>query len=719
MESLRELQAGQAGGDLNSTHLDACYRALRASFDEKYGGFGRRPKFPTPHTLGFLLRYHHLTGEEEAVEMAAKTLRKIRLGGVYDQVGLGLHRYSTDELARPPFREDALRSGSFQHRQPGVPPCYEGSLFPQRLPGYLESSSGTSPHPRAGSTPPRTPTTRERKESSTSGREGARGSPRKEDAAFFAEIYNFEDAGNYLDESTHKRTGGNIPHLSLPLEKLADERKLDPGQLVARAQSMRAKLFALRMERIHPQKDDKVLTDWNGLMISAFARAGRALGERPYLDTAKGAADFCLRELRDGEGRLLKRWREGKAGLPAHLEDYAFFVQGLLDLYEATFDSSYLKAAGELTDLALEHFEDEEKGGFFLTADDGEKLLVRPKEIYDGAIPSGNSVMALNLLRLSKVTGEQVPRIRKQTLFRLLRFWKRIPGSRGPAPCPVLCPWLTCGDRFLRTHQKPRHENDGDRKRRFLLSVLLFHDPAAGELVLRMAPFLKNQAMVRTTHRLRLPQPDLRPGKPTPRPSPQAGQGDDPLVLLGALVKGHYGKGHAERTDGGNRLLQFGAEAFPIGKGSYAPTEVEVGLSVPGHQPAKPGQQATKIEVVKRTKPERGLAEFQDDQLPSRFEHSSHLAKPAGPIGQVSQAEGNGDEIKGIVFEGKAQAILLDELVAYGIKPQALALGPRLVQHGGAKVRPHNGALLRQTPAQRKGHVPAPGSQIEHLARTT
>ncbi len=504
MESLRELQAGQAGGDLNSTHLDACYRALRASFDEKHGGFGRRPKFPTPHTLGFLLRYHQLTGEEEAVEMAAKTLRKIRLGGVYDQVGLGLHRYSTDERWLVPHFEKML---------------YDQALFSianlechlvTKDPFFLNACRDTLEYVKRDLTSPEGGFY-SAEDADSEGEEGkfylwtgkeleeALG---KEDAAFFAEIYNFEDAGNYLDESTHKRTGGNIPHLSLPLEKLADERKLDPGQLVARAQSMRAKLFALRKKRIHPQKDDKVLTDWNGLMISAFARAGRALGERPYLDTAKGAADFCLRELRDGEGRLLKRWRLGKAGLPAHLEDYAFFVQGLLDLYEATFDSSYLKAAGELTDLALEHFEDEEKGGFFLTADDGEKLLVRPKEIYDGAIPSGNSVMALNLLRISKVTGDAKYLESANKLFSAFSGFLEKNPQGAEVLLHALCFALGspaeivfCGP-IKNTATK---ELMATVNRRFLpSSVLLFHDPAApDDQVLRMAPFLKNQAMAK------------------------------------------------------------------------------------------------------------------------------------------------------------------------------------------------------------------------------
>ena len=152
-------------------------------------------------------------------------------------------------------------------------------------------------------------------------------------------------------------------------------------------------------------------------MISTFAQSAKALNNDEYLKVAQEAADFCLSELRLSNGRLLKRWRRGKAGLPAHLEDYAFFSQGLLDLYEASFDTKYLSAAIGLVDLTLIHFEDQENGGFFLTADDGEKLLIRAKEIYDGAIPSGNSVMALNLLRVNKITGKEKYLTSAENLF--------------------------------------------------------------------------------------------------------------------------------------------------------------------------------------------------------------------------------------------------------------------------------------------------------------
>ncbi|MDG2124970.1 MAG: AGE family epimerase/isomerase, partial [Verrucomicrobiales bacterium] len=218
----------------------------------------------------------------------------------------------------------------------------------------------------------------------------------KEEGEWYAGLFGFEGGGNWTDEATREKPGTNIPHLDGVVG--AGDR--------ARVEAARAKLFAHREERIHPQKDDKILTDWNGLMISALARGGQALGDEVYTAAAKKAADFVLETLRRKDGRLLKRYRAGDAGLTAHLEDYAFMVWGLIDLYEATFDVRYLREAVALNDSMLEHFWDDAAGGLFMTADDSEKLLVRAKKIYGGAIPSGNAVAALNLLRLARMTGK-------------------------------------------------------------------------------------------------------------------------------------------------------------------------------------------------------------------------------------------------------------------------------------------------------------------------
>ena len=419
MQNLKEMQSNRTGGDLNATHLDACYQALSRNYDQKYGGFGNKPKFPTAHNLSFLLRYYKRTGEIKALEMVKDTLQKIHRGGVYDQVGLGIHRYSVDEEWLVPHFEKML---------------YDQALFAQanlecfqitKLPYFARTVEEILTYVVRDMTAPEGGFY-SAEDADSEGEEGkfyvwteaeVNEILGKKDGELFNEIYRLQKEGNFQDEATHQKTGANIPHLRKSLDDHAQERKLDPEEFRKKINALKTKLFTTREKRIHPQKDDKVLTDWNGLMISTFAQSAKALNNDEYLKVAQEAADFCLSELRLPNGRLLKRWRRGKAGLPAHLEDYAFFSQGLLDLYEASFDTKYLSAAIGLIDLTLIHFEDQENGGFFLTADDGEKLLIRAKEIYDGAIPSGNSVMALNLLRVNKITGKEKYLTSAENLF--------------------------------------------------------------------------------------------------------------------------------------------------------------------------------------------------------------------------------------------------------------------------------------------------------------
>ena len=239
----------------------------------------------------------------------------------------------------------------------------------------------------------------------------------EDEAELFITTYNIKKGGNFKDQSTGKKTGDSIPHLTKSIAEIAKDEKWDEQDLHARLESIRNKLFSIREKRIHPFKDDKILTDWNGLMIAALAKGANAFNDQSYALAAKKAADFVLLKLRNKDGRLLKRYRQGKAGLPAHIEDYAFFVWGLIDLYEASFEEKYLLSAIELHTLLIRHFEDADKGGLFMTADDGEKLLVRSKEIYDGAIPSGNSVATLNALRLGRMIADQELEQKAQKTF--------------------------------------------------------------------------------------------------------------------------------------------------------------------------------------------------------------------------------------------------------------------------------------------------------------
>jgi uncharacterized protein YyaL (SSP411 family) len=218
-------------------------------------------------------------------------------------------------------------------------------------------------------------------------------------------VFNVEKEGNFAEEASGKKTGANILHLRKPLEDIASDLNLAPKELRARLNEARNKLFDHRSKRIHPIKDDKILTDWNGLMIAALAKGARAFDEPEYAEVACSAADFIFGVMRKANGRLWHRHRGEWTGVDANLDDYAFLVWGLIELYEATFDTTHLRFALELTDDMIKHFWDGDGGGLYLVPDDGETLLVRKKDIHDTALPSANSVAMLNLLRLGLMTG--------------------------------------------------------------------------------------------------------------------------------------------------------------------------------------------------------------------------------------------------------------------------------------------------------------------------
>ncbi|HLG93988.1 MAG TPA: thioredoxin domain-containing protein, partial [candidate division Zixibacteria bacterium] len=225
-----------------------------------------------------------------------------------------------------------------------------------------------------------------------------------EEGAFVMKALNATLVGNFREPETGK--SANILHLSKPWNQIAKDFGASEQDLRNRWEVARQELFAEREKRIHPHKDDKILTDWNGLMIAALARGAVVLNEPQYAQAASRAADFVLETLRDGRGRLLKRYRDGQAALDGQFDDYAFMVWGLIELYEATFEVRYLEEALKLNEAMLTHFWDKQNGGFYFQPDDGEKQIVRTREIADGALPSGNSVTALNLLRLARMTGQ-------------------------------------------------------------------------------------------------------------------------------------------------------------------------------------------------------------------------------------------------------------------------------------------------------------------------
>ncbi len=404
-EQLQKGNLAQEQGELEPNLIDKAYQQLESRFDYLHGGFGGAPKFPSPHNLIFLARYWKATGEERALEMLETTLEKMRLGGIYDQVGFGFHRYSTDSAWKLPHFEKML---------------YDQALLTL---AYLEAYQATANSSFAAvareilAYVQRDMTGPEggfysAEDADSEGEEGLfylwsssefQEAAGKVDARLFAKVFNFREEGNFQEESSRQTTGLNLIYLQQPLDKSVVQADLDPEELADRWEALRRRLFEVREKRVHPLKDDKILTDWNGLMIAAFAKAGAVLQEPAYVQVASRAVDFIWKNLRGEKGRLLKRYRDGSAGLNAHLDDYAFLTWGLLELYQAGFETEHLIMARDLTEIMFEDFWDDDGGGFYFTTADQKDLIHRSKEIYDGAIPSGNSVAFSNLVRLSRM----------------------------------------------------------------------------------------------------------------------------------------------------------------------------------------------------------------------------------------------------------------------------------------------------------------------------
>ena len=404
--SLQGLSADAIGESLGDSTLKSAYQQLASRYDETYGGFGNAPKFPTPHNLSFLLRYWKRSGDPRALEMVEKTLQAMRQGGVYDHVGFGFHRYSTDAEWLVPHFEKML------YDQALLVIAYTEAFQATGKAEYRKTAREILTYVRRDMTSPGGGFY-SAEDADSEGKEGKsyvwaldeiRQVLSSKDADLVIRAFNVTTAGNFSEHGTQS-TGENILRRTQSFDELAREFGMTEPELEERLEAARQKLFAYREKRPHPHKDDKILTDWNGLMIAAFAKAAQAFDEPQYTEAARHAAEFIQQKLRSPEGRLLHRYRDGQAAVPAHLDDYAFLICGLVELYETSFDVKDLQTALDLNREVIQHFWDDKRGGFYFTADDAEGLLVRQKEIYDGAVPSGNSVQVLNLLRLGRMTG--------------------------------------------------------------------------------------------------------------------------------------------------------------------------------------------------------------------------------------------------------------------------------------------------------------------------
>jgi uncharacterized protein YyaL (SSP411 family) len=395
LQALHSASESQAGGlQLDESVLQRAYDELSRRFDEQNGGFGSAPKFPSAHNLLFLLRYQRRSGEQQALEMVEKTLTRMRRGGIYDHIGYGFHRYSTDARWQVPHFEKMLYDQAMLTLAYAETYQATGKEFyadtARQILAYVLRDMRCHQGGFASA-----------EDADSEGEEGRFYTWSYDELSSILapaelseleELYDLRPGGNYQDESTGIKTGKNILFM----------RPVDiPAPVLS--ESLRSKLLEYRNRRIRPLKDDKILTSWNGLMIAATARSGAVLREPSYIEAAEAAVGFISSRLRTPEGRLLHRYREGRAGIPGYAEDYAYLIWGLIELYEAGFESAYLRQAAELMDFFIEDFWDEQSGGFFLTGDEGEQLLVRQRNDTDGAFPSAGSVALFDLLKLGRM----------------------------------------------------------------------------------------------------------------------------------------------------------------------------------------------------------------------------------------------------------------------------------------------------------------------------
>jgi uncharacterized protein YyaL (SSP411 family) len=415
VESVREaLQPQQQDGEsglLSREVIEDSFEHFVETFDGQFGGFGLEPKFPMPHSLMFLLRYYQFRNDEHALDMVVKTLDGLARGGIYDHIGFGFSRYSTDKMFLVPHFEKML---------------YDNALLTM---AYIETYQITKEerfkqvaeqiityvlrdmhHPEGGFY--------SAEDADSEGEEGKFyvWSPQEikvvlgeELGILYCQIYDITEQGNF--------EGKNIPNLIREdINQFSKRNGLNRENVDSQIEEARKKLFDYREKRIHPYKDDKILTSWNGLMIAALAKAGRVFDKAEYREAAEKAITFIENNL-FVDGRLMVRYRDGEVKNKGFIDEYAFVLWAYIELYESTLNLEYIRKARILTNDMFDLFWDQLDGGFFFYGKDNEELIVRQKEAYDGAIPSGNSVAAMQLIKLARLTGDYEIEEMVQQLF--------------------------------------------------------------------------------------------------------------------------------------------------------------------------------------------------------------------------------------------------------------------------------------------------------------
>lgn len=396
---------------LTKEAVETAYKQLAGLFDPTFAGFGNGQKFPQPQNLLFLLHYHHLTGEGTALRMVEETLVKMAQGGIWDQLGYGFARYTVDRRWRTPHFEKMLYDNALLLKVYSAAYQMTGKAFyrdiGEKIITFIEREM-TAPEGGFYSA----------LDADSEGEEGKYyvwdfreiyDLLEDDQADLFAEVYGVLPRGSF--------EGKNILRLARPdLEAVARERGMDPAFLETQLEAARETLFAERSKRVYPHRDDKVLTSWNALMIAGLAHAARAFESTRALELAERALAFIEKQLKQ-EGRLMARYRDGETRFKAYLDDYAFLAWALLELHDATYDISYLKQAIQYANEMEHLFWDEENAGFFFSGKDGEQLITQGKDIYEGAMPSGNSIAGVLYAKLYKLTGETVYAERLEEMY--------------------------------------------------------------------------------------------------------------------------------------------------------------------------------------------------------------------------------------------------------------------------------------------------------------
>lgn len=373
--------------------LDATFQKLSKDFDRRLGGMNKAPKFPMPSVYMFLLRYQQASGNEEALSHVKLTLNQMARGGIYDQIGGGFARYSTDaEWFAPHFEKMLYDNGQLLSLYSEAYTVTGDAQYKEIVYETVAWLKREMLSPEGGFY--------SAQDADSEGEEGKFyvwtreeiEEVLKDDIALFSDYYNVKSNGNWEHNN-------NILHKTLSDKAFSNKHKIPLEELQEKVKAWKKVLLQKRNKRIHPGLDDKVLASWNGIMLKGLVDAYRAFDEPEFLELAENNATFIEEEMLK-DGRLFHNWKSGTAVIPGYLEDYAFVSDGLTGLYEATFDEKWLNLAKSLTDTAIHHFYDAGEGFFFFTPNDAEKLIARKKELFDNVIPSSNSAMAINLHRL-------------------------------------------------------------------------------------------------------------------------------------------------------------------------------------------------------------------------------------------------------------------------------------------------------------------------------